>query len=197
MPRAAWTAATLVAGAAIVIAGVLFFGGDSDDPEDRARPDRNAAEDRPDASRGGVPAGFTRYTDNAIGYTVAYPSGWSIADPGTSNSTDFRDGATGTYLRVDWVTPPNGTPEEAWAAAAAESHFDTIRIDPTTYKGMDAALWEYTYSEGGADLHAYNLGFVTDDGTYGLALNFQTRADDWDASQDLWSQLKAGFRPPD
>ena len=53
--------------------------------------------------------------------------------------------ATGTYLRVDWVTPPNGTPEGAWEAAAAPPGFDTISIDPTTYKGMDAALWEYTY----------------------------------------------------
>jgi hypothetical protein len=143
-----------------------------------------------------VPATFTTYSDDEIGYTVAYPERWSISDPGKANATDFRDEATGTYLRVDWVTPPNGTPEGAWEDAAAASPFDTIRIDPTTYRGMDAAIWEYTYSEGGAELHAYNLGFITPDGTYGMALNFQTHEEDWDASQTLWRRLKTGFEIP-
>ncbi|MGH2754915.1 MAG: protein kinase domain-containing protein [Actinomycetota bacterium] len=195
--RTAWIVAAVIAAAALVAVGVVLVLGDPDTPPEAAGPERDRRQDRTDPSRNEVPAGSTRYTDDEIGYTVVYPSDWSISDPGTSNSTDFRDEATGTYLRVDWVTPPNGTPEEAWAAAAERSDFDTIGIDPTTYKGMDAALWEYTYSEGGAELHAYNLGFITDDGTYGMALNFQTRAALWDSSQDLWEQLKAGFRAPE
>jgi hypothetical protein len=172
----------------------VIAGDETDRPQTDGRRATRSTNEGP--TGGDVPAGSTSYRDDEIGYTVAYPEDWSASDPGKSNATDFRDEATGTYLRVDWVTPPNGTPVGAWERAAEAAPFDTIRIDPTTYRGMDAALWEYTYSEGGADLHAYNLGFITPDGTYGMALNFQTHEENWDSSQDLWEQLKAGFRPP-
>jgi serine/threonine protein kinase len=194
-----WVVLALVGLAAVALAGSLLFGGDEEEPSPDAK-ERGASEEsaqQPQSDAPEIPAGFTTYRDDEIGYTVAYPEGWSIEDPGKANATDFRDESTGTYLRVDWVTPPNGTPEGAWEAAAASSPFDTIGIDPTTYRGMDAALWEYTYSEGGAELHAYNLGFITPDGGYGMALNFQTHEEDWGGSQELWEQLKDGFRPPD
>ena len=34
------------------------------------------------------------------------------------------------------------------------------------------------------------------DGTYGMALNFQTHDEDWDSSQELWEQLKTAFKVP-
>jgi hypothetical protein len=180
----------------LVLAGFLMFGADDERPAGKEEDGRNNSGEQPPDDGPVVPATFTTYRDDEVGYSVAYPASWSISDPGKANATDFRDEATGTYLRVDWVTPPNGTPEGAWEDAAAVSSFDTIRIDPTTYRGMDAAVWEYTYSEGGADLHAYNLGFITPNGTYGMALNFQTHEEDWDASQTLWRQLKTGFEIP-
>ncbi len=61
------------------------------------------------------------------------------------------------------------------------------------YRDYNAALWEYTYTEGGVDLHAYNLGFVT--GGRGYALNFQTREDQWEASQRLFDRFMAAFDP--
>ena len=191
-----WVAIGLFAVAALVLGGFLLFDRPVDDPQTTPNQDRATEENQSEETGGGIPAGFTTYDDDEIGYTAAYPEEWSVSDPGKANATDFRDDATGTYLRVDWVQPPNGTPEGAWEAAAASSGFDTIRIDPTTYKGMDAALWEYTYSEGGADLHAYNLGFITPDGTYGMALNFQTHEENWESSQELWEQLKAAFKIP-
>lgn len=60
-----------------------------------------------------------------------------------------------------------------------------------TFQGHEAALWEYTYVVDGVTLHAYNLGFVTDD--RGFALNLQARESDWAGVQDLWEQLQAGF----
>jgi eukaryotic-like serine/threonine-protein kinase len=198
-PRAGtalWVAIGLFAVAALVLGGLLLFNQPADDPRTETNRDQATQEGPSEETGGALPTGFTTFTDDEIGYTAAYPEEWSVSDPGKANATDFRDDATGTYLRVDWVQPPNGTPEGAWEAAAATSGFDTIRIDPTTYKGMDAALWEYTYSEGGADLHAYNLGFITPDETYGMALNFQTHEENWDSSQELWEQLKASFKIP-
>jgi tRNA A-37 threonylcarbamoyl transferase component Bud32 len=148
-----------------------------------------------------VPAGWTTFTDPKTGYTVAHPEGWRI-QPRGGNRTDFTDPATGSYLRVDSTDSPGPDAQADWerqSEAFGKSHDDyrEIRIEPTTFAGStNASLWEFSYTAGGAALHAYNLGFVLPDKSYGFALNFQTREDQWAASQPTWEQLKAGFSAP-
>jgi eukaryotic-like serine/threonine-protein kinase len=147
-----------------------------------------------------IPGEWQTYTDPETGYALAYPTGWEIrAQSASDTTTDFVDPDTGTYLRVDWTNDPGPSPEAAWEQQSdgfAQTHDDyvEIRLDPTVYRGFDAALWEYSYSEGGADFHAYNLGFVTPE--YGFALNFQTRSENWDESQPLFDRFQEGFRIP-
>jgi eukaryotic-like serine/threonine-protein kinase len=166
-------------------------------PDDRGdRQQRlGAGDDRAD-----VPRGWAEHTDEAVGYTISYPSEWEIVEVDES-MTDFRDPASSTYLRVDWTDTPGNSPEGAWESleqsfAARHADYEGRGITPTTYKGMDAAAWEFEYSEGGARLHAVDLGFVTTDGSYGFALNFQTLDQDWESSQDLFEAFKASFEPP-
>jgi hypothetical protein len=147
-----------------------------------------------------APQGWTSYTDEAVGYTIAHPSDWEIVQV-NSSMTDFRDPDSSTYLRVDWTDTPGDSPVAAWDSledSFAESHDDYhgLGITATTYKGMDAATWEFDYTEGGAKLHAIDLGFVTKDRSYGFALFFQTLEQDWDSSQDIFEAFKASFEPP-
>ncbi|MDP8977724.1 MAG: hypothetical protein M3N17_03950, partial [Actinomycetota bacterium] len=201
--------AALVLAAAVVVTGLGEdgpTGRGAERPQDTSdAPDRpQEPSDRPDRPGGSpdaaaVPEDWTRYTDAATGYRIAHPEGWNVQRLDDSR-TDFRDPATGTYLRVDWTDTPGDSPVAAWrsqseAFGARHADYEEIRIVPTTYKGFDAALWEYRYSEGGADLRAANLGFTT--GEYGFALNFQTRAGRWRSSQDLFDTFKGAFRPPD
>jgi hypothetical protein len=151
-----------------------------------------------DDGAGAVPGDWVTYTDPKVGYTLAHPPGWRVrALDGTR--TDITDPRTRSYLRIDWTDTPGPSPEGAWEAqsrsfGSRHGRYDEIRIDPTSYKGFDAAVWEYAYSAGGARLHAVNLGFVT--GTHGFALNFQTHEQRWDGSQDLFEAFKASFRVP-
>ncbi|HVE46228.1 MAG TPA: protein kinase [Acidimicrobiales bacterium] len=152
----------------------------------------------PAEAQAGAPAGWKSHTDPDTGYRVSYPASWQVKDRDRTR-TDFVDPQTGTYLRVDWTDQPGDSPEGAWEAqsrsfGARHPNYREIRIDPTTYKGYRAALWEYTYGQGGGSFHAFNLGFVTDD--HGFALNFQAREDRWAEVQPLWDQLKAGFEVP-
>jgi tRNA A-37 threonylcarbamoyl transferase component Bud32 len=148
-----------------------------------------------------VPAGWQAYTDERTGYQVAYPAGWKPTNR-SGNRTDFVDPSTGTYLRVDWTDSPGDSAQADWqrqSQAFAKSHdaYREIRIEPTTFAGTNnASLWEFSYASGGAALHAYDLGFVLPDKSYGFALNFQSREDQWAAAQATWEQLKAGFVPP-
>lgn len=150
--------------------------------------------------RSGLPSGWTTYTDPETGFEIEFPQGWQIEqDPTDTSSTDFQDASTGTYLRVDWTDAPGDDPVEAWENFAEDfsdrhANYREIQIEPATFKGYKAGVWEFTYTDGGADLHAVDLGFVTKN--MGFALFFQSHEAHWSASQDLWEQLQDSFRPP-
>jgi hypothetical protein len=146
-----------------------------------------------------VPAGWVQYTDRATGYRIAHPPGWQVR-PLDRTRTDITDPATGSYLRVDWTDRPGDSPEGDWqrlsrSFGARHQGYRELRIEPVTYKGYRAAIWEYSYSSGGARLHAVDLGMVT--GRYGFALNFQTPEAIWEQSQPTFESFKAAFQPPE
>jgi hypothetical protein len=189
----------------LVVALLAFALGnrDSDSPSDTASDDtattaaggnRTATTARGTATPSGD---RVAYTDPQTGFTIAYPKGWSVRTDGTL--TDFRDPATNAYLRVDHVEPPGPSPEGAWfelekSFAAENTDYERIRIEPTTYNGYRAAIWEFTYTSGGAQLHVVDLGFITP--RYGFALYFQTRAGDWDRMQPTFQAFKDSFKAP-
>jgi serine/threonine protein kinase len=196
---------------ALVVLGLIGFGlasrkGDSPAESTTASPSSTAAgktsattaaapktTKAPAASSGST----TAYTDAQTGFTISYPRNWSVSTNGTL--TDFRDPDTGAYLRIDHIQPPGASPEGAWfelekSFSASNPNYQRIRIEPTTYSGYRAGIWEYTYSGGGADLHAVDLGFIT--ARYGFALNFQTRASDWDRLQPVFQAFKDSFKAP-
>jgi eukaryotic-like serine/threonine-protein kinase len=130
-------------------------------------------------------------------YRVAIPPGWQERD-GAGNLTDYVDPDTGTYLRVDWTDDPAGDPVADWEAnesgfAQRQDDYERIRLEPATYRGRDAAMWEYTYTSGGAALHALNLNLLAGERAY--ALNLQARAGDWDEVAALFPSIAGGFEP--
>jgi serine/threonine protein kinase len=135
------------------------------------------------------------YTDPQTGFTIAKPKDWTVRTDGTL--TDFRDPATGAYLRVDHIEPPGPSAEGAWYAleksfSVENADYRRIRIAPTTFRTYTAAVWEFTYTSGGAELHVADLGFITP--RYGFALYFQTRSGDWDRLQPTLEAFKDAFR---
>jgi tRNA A-37 threonylcarbamoyl transferase component Bud32 len=201
-PRSRPWLAVLAAGGVLALVGLVLFvsslTGNDRPPGERGRERRaGAGAPQPAAGDGVAVDGWERYEDPDAGYRVSYPAGWTV-DPVSDTITDFRDPETGSYLRLDWTATPGDDPVAAWEAASAS--FDSrhegyreIRIDATTFGGDPAAEWEYAYTEGGAALHAINLGIVTD--TYGYALNFQTSEASWQESQALFEALKDSFVP--
>jgi eukaryotic-like serine/threonine-protein kinase len=144
-----------------------------------------------------VPDDWVSYRDPQTGFAISHPPGWTIRRNGTL--TDFRDPGSGAYLRVDFTRSPGPSPQADWEAfeprfAAENAGYRRIRIEPTTYAGYPAAIWEFTYSSGSEELRAVDLGFVT--GRYGFALNFQSRSADWDGYQPTFDAFKASFRVP-
>ena len=158
--------------------------GSDSDPAPTAAP----GTDRP----AGVPGDWEPYVDDQVGYSIWRPPSWE-PQRGAGASTDFVDSATGDYLRVDSVNNPGDDPVAAWEASSQSfanryDDYEELGIEPTTYQGYDAALWEYTYQ----GLHASNLGIVTPD--RGYALNFQTAEGRWDDRQAIRDAFESSFR---
>jgi hypothetical protein len=196
-----WPWALLVLGIIAIIAAAVLLNGNETPSRSADRGDAagKAATGDDEASGESIPADWTSYTDEASGYTLHYPQEWDIITRDGS-ALDFTDPDTGTYLRVAWTDAPGNDViarlQEIEAAFAADhAGYEQIQMTETDYRGNPAGLWEYTYEDGGAALHAYNLQFVIGD-SYGFALNFQTHEEDWADSQELWDSLQATFEPP-
>ena len=139
-----------------------------------------------------VPAGWLTYRDPA-GWSVSHPPDW--AEGSFQGLRQLRDEQAGRVLRVD--TSPLGSNVQAAVRGTA----DRFRVRYPSYVELglapDAAsgavLWEFTYRDGGADLHARVRSFQAGGRSY--ALLFQTKTRDWAASMALGNQLTASFRP--
>jgi eukaryotic-like serine/threonine-protein kinase len=174
---------------AIVMVGLITTGGG------RLRPERPSVETR----GADVPAAasWTPYTDDATGFSIRYPPGWTVRR--TGNQTYFVHPDNIAYLEVDHQQPPAPSPLKAWedlekTFAASHPTYAKIQIAPSTFQEFPAAIWEFTYTDNGVNLHTLDLGFTTP--KYGFALLFQTRADDWGQLQDVLESFKAAFRAP-
>ncbi|MDQ6613382.1 MAG: protein kinase [Actinomycetota bacterium] len=143
-----------------------------------------------------APAGWKSYTDPDTGFRLAYPATWTMVRNGTL--TDFRDPATGTYLRIDHQSPPASTADGPWyqlepGFAANNPGYQRIGISRTTFHGYAAAIWEYTYQGGGQQLHAIDIGMIV--GDHGFGFNFQTADTAWSQNQPLLTSLENAFQP--
>ncbi|CAN5527426.1 hypothetical protein BH20ACT23_BH20ACT23_14050 [soil metagenome] len=188
----------------LVVGGLVFWGlQDEDPPEGSPQAEENGGRER---GRGGGGeeepdiGPMQTFTAGDTGYGVAVPEGWEER-PQAESRIDLVDPETGDYLRVEWTDQPGEDAVAAWetqAASFSSSHenYQELGLEAVDFQDSPtAALWEYTWSEGDAQLHAYNLGFVTGDGEYGFALNFVTDEDNWDESQPLWENFTATFGP--
>jgi tRNA A-37 threonylcarbamoyl transferase component Bud32 len=191
--------------ALLVVGGLIFWGLQDDDPQGGApQAEENGGRDGGRGGGGGEeePAiGPTdTFTAGDTGYGVEVPENWQER-PQADTRIDLVDPETGDYLRVEWIQPPGDDAVAAWeqqesSFAPSHENYERIQLEAVDFQDSPtAALWEYTWTEGDTQLHAYNLGFVTGDGEYGFALNFVTDEDNWDESQPLWENFTATFGP--
>ncbi len=155
---------------------------------------------RPPADRQlpAAPAGWRGYESPDRSYRLAYPSGWSPADKGAY--TDFTEPGVGRFFRVqpttDAMAPLAAQQqlERSFMARHAGDDYRRVRLGPATFKGLDAAVWEFTFvGDGGRPQRGYDLTFRA--GGLRHAILFQAGAEAWAASQDELQAFLTGYRP--
>lgn len=186
-PRGAWIALLAVVVGAVMVA-LITTGG---------RQLRSSGSTPGAPNPIAAPSSWLPYNDPTTGFTFRYPPGWEVRR--TGSQTFFVDPATNDYFAVDHRQPPPPSPVAAWidqekSFSPTHQGYNRLQMLPTIYQGFPAAVWEYTYTQSGTELHAYNLGFIA--GRYGFALTFQTGATDWARAQNVLEAFKSVFEPP-
>jgi len=144
-----------------------------------------------------VPPGWAVHTDPAAGYQVAVPPGWQVVADGGPR-TELRDQSSPAFLRIDWQQDPQADPvtleQQASQTHAGElDDYRQARLEPTQFKGLPAALLEFTYQDG-ETWHALELGIGSP--RHHIAMAIYSRDRDWGAGWALFEAFKGSFVPP-
>jgi serine/threonine protein kinase len=145
-----------------------------------------------------VPPGWSVHTDPAIGYQVAVPPGWRVDHDGDTR-TELHDESSPTVLRIEWQQDPQVDPvtaeQQASQQVAAERRdYQQARLEPAEFKGLPAALLEYTYRDDDRTWHVLELAMRAP--RQHVAMAIRTRDRDWGQGWALFEAFKQSFVPP-
>ena len=144
-----------------------------------------------------VPPGWAVHTDPGTGYQIAVPPGWQIVADGGPR-TELRDQSSPTVLRIDWQQDPQADPvtleqQASQAHADERDGYQQARLEPAQFKGLPAALLEFTFQDG-ETWHVLELGVRSP--RHHIAMAIYARDRDWGAGWALFEAFKASFVPP-
>jgi hypothetical protein len=138
------------------------------------------------------------YEDSTVKYRIRYPDSWVVVLR-SETSVDLVSRDEDTFLRIEWTSDPGPSAVQGWETlaqdfAARHPGYRELRIESTTFRGFEAAEWEFTFPQDGVLRHALDLAILTDG--LGFALLFETSEDEWDESQEVFEFLQSSFRLP-
>jgi len=144
-----------------------------------------------------VPPGWAVHTDPGTGYQIAVPPSWQVVADGGPH-TELRDQSSPTVLRIDWQQDPQADPvtleqQASQTHAGQLGDYRQARLEPAQFKGLPAALLEFTYQDG-ETWHVLELGVRSP--RHHVAMAIYSRDRDWGAGWALFEAFKGSFVPP-
>ena len=111
---------------------------------------------------------------------------------------DVGDQSSPTFLRIDWQQDPQADPvtmeqQASQAHAGERGGYSQARLEPAQFKGLPAALLEFTYQDG-ETWHGSELGVRSP--RHHIAMAIYARDRDWGSGWALFEAFKASFVPP-
>jgi eukaryotic-like serine/threonine-protein kinase len=179
---------TVFAAVAVVLVGTIIWQGVSRDDDQRTP---SATTRRP-----GVPAGWRSFQDPDGSYRLSFPPTWTPTDRGPF--IDFTEPGGERFFRVqpttDGMAPLTAqrSLERSFMARHPGDDYRRLRLGATTFRGVPAAEWEFTFLNEGRLTRGYDITFIA--GGRRHAILFQAPAGRWAASRDELQSFLTGFR---
>ncbi|RII20470.1 Serine/threonine-protein kinase PrkC [Streptomyces sp. YIM 130001] len=198
------TVATVLA--ALALGGTLFAlqsrDKDGSPPQSGAEPsasDKQSPTPTPKPSP--VPPGYRLVHEKQLGVSFPVPEGWTRKDlPEDNEGVAYIDPAGLVSLRVATVDFASTDPLQRWKDDEERSveegklpGYRQIRMQGTAYRGMPAAIWEFTWQGRAREFRAQDLGFG-EPGKTEYAIYLSAPSADWDTHKPVFAKVRNGFR---
>jgi Protein kinase domain len=187
-------AATAAVAVAAAIVAFLTLG------QPRRAPSAPAAGARHPAPGRAVSAPRWQTYDDPSGFTVGLPPGWAVAAT-TPGEVQFTGTPAGFVVVVAWSTHPQADALADWKQQAAEKttadpSYQQISISQVSYRGYNAADWQFTSIYQGVRVRIIDRTFIVRPGQLSYAIELYGPASRWPAVYaSIWQPLVTSFRP--
>jgi hypothetical protein len=138
--------------------------------------------------------------DDPSGFAIGLPPGWTVAST-TPGEVQFTGTPAGFVLVVAWTTHPQADALADWqhqaaAKAAAETSYQQISIRRVSYRGYNAADWQFTNIYQGVRIRVVDRAFIVRPGQLSYAIELYGPASRWLAVYaSIWKPLVTSFKP--
>ncbi len=182
--------------AIVTLTIVLVSGGSRPETDRSGSPDGRQAVAGADGIQrvtGTRPDGWQEYLDPEHGHVIAVPSTWEPVQD-RAQRVVFQDPATGAFVRVDREPRPGGPLEQEPLRLEDRyqgRNYQRLRLESTSFKGLPAAVWEFTYQDGSTTMHVEELRFIVNDAAY--VISFQVPETSWTATERQREQIHGSF----
>jgi Protein kinase domain len=138
--------------------------------------------------------------DDSSGFAIALPPGWARASK-TPGEVQFTGTPEGFVLVVAWSTDPQADALADWQQQgadkeAADPSYQQISISRVSYRGYNAADWEFTDIYQGVRVRAIDRTFIVRPGQLSYAIELYGPASQWPrVYASIWQHLITSFQP--
>jgi len=135
------------------------------------------------------------------GFSIKLPAGWA-ATSRSREEVDFTGQPPGFVVIVAWGRHPQPDALADWrqqaaAKAKADPTYQQIRVQRVSYRGYNAADWEFTNMYQGELTHVLDRTFIVQPGRLAYAIELYGPQAQWaPAHERIWNGLMNSFVPP-
>ena len=138
--------------------------------------------------------------DDPSRFAIDLPHGWAVAST-SPGEVQFTGTHAGFVLVVAWTTHPQANALADWQQQAAEkaatdSSYRQISIGRVSYRGYNAADWQFIDIYQGVRIHVIDRTFIVRAGQLAYTIELSGPASHWLAVYaSIWRPLVTSFRP--
>ncbi|MET9414505.1 serine/threonine-protein kinase [Streptomyces klenkii] len=202
-----WSALALVTVAGVA-AGAFFLtqGQADDDTSTQAAPGHDASSAAPSGKASPStapkppPPGYHLVTEKEAGISFPVPDGWKRGNLKDSDEILYVDPSGLVGLRVSVLDLASSDPLQRWKDDEAKSvkegklpGYHQRRMQSTEYRGMPAAIWEFSWKGRAREYRAADLGFGRP-GEKEYAIYLSAPSAEWDKHSPVFDAVRDGFR---
>jgi Protein kinase domain len=138
--------------------------------------------------------------DDPSGFAIDLPPGWAVSAT-TPGEVQFTGAPGGFVLAVAWSTHPRADALADWRQqaarkAVADSSYRQISIRRVSYRGYNAADWQFIDIYQGVRIHVIDRTFIVRTGQLAYTIELSGPASQWPAVYaSIWRSLVTSFRP--